>query len=197
MMNSKIQKAEDGKNASSAKKCVQTDKKVADKKEADKKQAAQVAVFENPEFGMVRTATDEKGEPWFCAKDLCDVLGYKRADLAVKQHVRSSDAAKRCVARIAKNRYGECNGKMQVVQMIFVNESGFYALVLGSKLASAVKFKDWVTSVVLPQIRKTGGYIPVHEGGERGGDDSQCRGDSPGYPEGKGDAAGAAEKTHR
>lgn len=164
MMNSKIQKAEDGKNAGSAKKSVQTGKKVADKKEANKKQAAQVAVFENPEFGMVRTATDEKGEPWFCAKDLCDVLGYKRADLAVKQHVRSSDAAKRCVARIAKNRYGECNGKMQVVPMIFVNESGFYALVLGSKLATAVKFKDWVTSVVLPQIRKTGGYIPVKEG---------------------------------
>ena len=164
MMNSKIQKAEDGKNAGSAKKCVQTGKKMADKKEANKKQAAQVAVFENPEFGMVRTATDDKGEPWFCAKDLCDVLGYKRADLAVKQHVRSSDAAKRCVARIAKNRYGECNGKMQVVQMIFVNESGFYALVLGSKLATAVKFKDWVTSVVLPQIRKTGGYIPVKEG---------------------------------
>ncbi|OXL43579.1 toxin Bro [Segatella copri] len=163
-MNLKIQKAEDGKNAGSAKKSVQTGKKVADKKEADKKQAAQVAVFENPEFGMVRTATDEKDEPWFCAKDLCDVLGYKRADLAVKQHVRSSDAAKRCVARIAKNRYGECNGKMQVVPMIFVNESGFYALVLGSKLATAVKFKDWVTSVVLPQIRKTGGYIPVHEG---------------------------------
>ena len=164
MMNSKIQMAEDGKNAGSAKKCVQTGKKVADKKEANKKQAAQVAVFENPEFGTVRTATDDKGDPWFCAKDLCDVLGYKRADLAVKQHVRSSDAAKRCVARIAKNRYGECNGKMQVVPMIFVNESGFYALVLGSKLATAVKFKDWVTSVVLPQIRKTGGYIPVHEG---------------------------------
>ena len=164
MMNSKIQKAEDGKNAGSAKKCVQTGKKVADKKKANKKQAAQVAVFENPEFGTVRTATDDKGDPWFCAKDLCDVLGYKRADLAVKQHVRSSDAVKRCVARIAKNRYGECNGKMQVVPMIFVNESGFYALVLGSKLASAVKFKDWVTSVVLPQIRKTGGYIPVHEG---------------------------------
>ena len=164
MMNSKIQKAEDGKNAGSAKKCVQTGRKMADKKEANKKQAAQVAVFENPEFGMVRTTIDEKGEPWFCAKDLCDVLGYKRADLAVKQHVRSSDAAKRCVARIAKNRYGECNGKMQVVPMIFVNESGFYALVLGSKLATAVKFKDWVTSVVLPQIRKTGGYIPVKEG---------------------------------
>ena len=164
MMNLKIQKAEDGKNAGSAKKCVQTGKKVADKKEANKKQAAQVAVFENPEFGMVRTATDEKGEPWFCAKDLCDVLGYKRADNAVRQHVNPSDALKQCVARIAKNRYGECNGKMQVVQMIFVNESGFYALVLGSKLPSALMFKDWVTSVVLPQIRKTGGYIPVKEG---------------------------------
>ena len=164
MMNSKIQKAEDGKNASSAKKCVQTGKKVADKKEANKKQAAQVAVFENPEFGTVRTTIDKKGEPWFCAKDLCDVLGYRRADNAVRQHVNPSDALKQCVARIAKNRYGECNGKMQVVPMIFVNESGFYALVLGSKLATAVKFKDWVTSVVLPQIRKTGGYIPMHEG---------------------------------
>ena len=164
MMNLKIQKAEDGKNAGSAKKCVQTGKKVADKKEANKKQAAQVAVFENPEFGTVRTATDEKGEPWFCAKDLCDVLGYRRADNAVRQHVNPSDALKQCVARIAKNRYGECNGKMQVVPMIFVNESGFYALVLGSKLATAVKFKDWVTSVVLPQIRKTGGYIPMKEG---------------------------------
>ena len=163
-MNSKIQKAENGKNAGSAKKSVQTGKKVADKKEANKKQAAQVAVFENPEFGTVRIVTDEKGEPWFCAKDLCDVLGYKNSSCAVNQHVRSSDVAKRYVARLAKNRFGVCEGKMQVVQMIFVNESGFYALVLGSKLPTAVKFKDWVTSVVLPQIRKTGGYIPVKEG---------------------------------
>ena len=164
MMNSKIQKAEDGKNASSAKKSVQTGKKVADKKEANKKQAAQVAVFENPEFGMVRTTIDEKGDPWFCAKDLCDVLGYRRAYDTVKQRVSSSDTIKYSVTRTVKNRYGECSGRGLVVQMIFVNESGFYALVLGSKLATAVKFKDWVTSVVLPQIRKTGGYIPVHEG---------------------------------
>ena len=164
MMNSKIQKAEDGKNAGSAKKCVQTGKKVADKKEANKKQAAQVAVFENPEFGMVRTTIDEKGDPWFCAKDLCDVLGYRRAYDTVKQRVSSSDTIKYSVTRTVKNRYGECSGRGLVVQMIFVNESGFYALVLGSKLATAVKFKDWVTSVVLPQIRKTGGYIPVHEG---------------------------------
>lgn len=163
-MNSKIQKAENGKNAGSAKKSVQTGKKVADKKEANKKQAAQVAVFENPEFGTVRTATDEKGEPWFCAKDLCDALGYKRATDAVRQHVRSSGTAKYRIARTVKNRFGVSEGKVQNVLMNFVNESGFYALVLGSKLTTAVKFKDWVTSVVLPQIRKTGGYIPVKEG---------------------------------
>ena len=163
MMNSKIQKAEDGKNAGSAKKSVQTGKKVADKKKANKKQAAQVAVFENPEFGMVRTATDEKGEPWFCAKDLCDVLGYKRADNAVRQHVNPLDALKQCI-KVEDHIKRDGTIRERLIQMIFVNESGFYALVLGSKLVSAVKFKDWVTSVVLPQIRKTGGYIPVHEG---------------------------------
>ena len=163
MMNSKIQKAEDGKNAGSAKKSVQTGKKVADKKEASKKQAAQVAVFENPEFGTVRTTIDEKGNPWFCAKDLCDVLGYKRADNAVRQHVNPLDALKQCI-KVEDHIKRDGTIRERLIQMIFVNESGFYALVLGSKLASAVKFKDWVTSVVLPQIRKTGGYIPVKEG---------------------------------
>ena len=163
MMNLKIQKAEDGKNAGSAKMCVQTGKKVADKKKANKKQAAQVAVFENPEFGTVRTTINKKGEPWFCAKDLCDVLGYKRADLAVKQHVNPLDAAKRCI-KVDIRMKSDGTISQRLTPMIFVNESGFYALVLGSKLASAVKFKDWVTSVVLPQIRKTGGYIPVKEG---------------------------------
>ena len=173
MMNSKIQKAEDGKNAGSAKKSVQTgkkvagkkvaDKKEADKKEANKKQAAQVAVFENPEFGTVRTATDEKDEPWFCAKDLCDALGYKKSSDSVKQHVRYDDTMKRGVwVEVGMKKDG--TPAKRLTQMIFVNESGFYALVLGSKLATAVKFKDWVTSVVLPQIRKTGGYIPVKEG---------------------------------
>ena len=156
MMKSMNQKAEGSKTAGSAKSGAQSSK--------NKKKAAPVCVFENPEFGMVRMATDEKGEPWFCAKDLCDALGYKKASDSVKQHVKSSDTMKRGVARPAKNRFGVCEGKMQIVQMIFVNESGFYALVLGSKLPSALMFKDWVTSVVLPQIRKTGGYIPVNEG---------------------------------
>lgn len=163
MMNSKIQKAEDGKNAGSAKKSVQTGKKVADKKEANKKQAAQVAVFENPEFGMVRTTIDKKGEPWFCAKDLCDVLGYRRADNAVRQHVNPLNALKQCI-KVDVRKKSDGTISQRLTPMIFVNESGFYALVLGSKLATAVKFKDWVTSVVLPQIRKTGGYIPVKEG---------------------------------
>ena len=155
MMKSMNQKAGGSKAAGSAKCGAQS---------SNNKKAAPVFVFENPEFGMVRMATDEKGEPWFCAKDLCDALGYKRASETVNQHVKSSDTVKHRVARPAKNRFGISEGKVQVVQMIFVNESGFYALVLGSKLPSALMFKDWVTSVVLPQIRKTGGYIPVNEG---------------------------------
>ena len=155
MTNSMNQKVGGSKAARPAKCGAQSSK--------NKKVAAQVAVFENPEFGMVRTATDERGEPWFCAKDLCDALGYKRATDAVRQHVRCDDTMKRGVwVEVGMKKDG--TPAKRLTQMIFVNESGFYALVLGSKLASALKFKDWVTSVVLPQIRKTGGYIPVHEG---------------------------------
>ena len=155
MMKSMNQKAGGSKAAGSAKCGAQSSK--------NKKAAAPVCVFENPEFGMVRMATDEKGEPWFCAKDLCDALGYKRADNAVRQHVNQHDALKQCVwVEVGMKKDG--TPAKRLTPMIFVNESGFYALVLGSKLASAVKFKDWVTSVVLPQIRKTGGYIPVNEG---------------------------------
>ena len=153
-MKSMNQKAEGSKAAGPAKCGAQSSKN---------KKAAPVCVFENPEFGMVRMATDEKGEPWFCAKDLCDALGYKRADNAVRQRVNQHDALKQCVwVEVGKKKDG--TPAKRLTPMIFVNESGFYALVLGSKLPSAVMFKDWVTSVVLPQIRKTGGYIPVHEG---------------------------------
>ena len=155
MMKSMNQKAEGSKAAGSAKCGAQSSK--------NKKKAAPVCVFENPEFGMVRMATDEKGEPWFCAKDLCDVLGCKRADNAVRQHVNPHDALKQCVwVEVGMKKDG--TPAKRLTPMIFVNESGFYALVLGSKLPSALMFKDWVTSVVLPQIRKTGGYIPVNEG---------------------------------
>ena len=155
MMKSMNQKAGGSKAAGSAKCGAQSSK--------NKKKAAPVRVFENPEFGMVRMATDEKGEPWFCAKDLCDALGYKRADNAVRQHVNQHDALKQCVwVEVGMKKDG--TPAKRLTPMIFVNESGFYALVLGSKLPSALMFKDWVTSVVLPQIRKTGGYIPVNEG---------------------------------
>ena len=155
MMKSMNQKAEGSKAAGSAKSGAQSSK--------NKKMAAPVRVFENPEFGMVRMATDVKSEPWFCAKDLCDALGYKKSSDSVKQHVRYDDTMKRGVwVEVGKKKDGTLAKRL--TPMIFVNESGFYALVLGSKLASAVKFKDWVTSVVLPQIRKTGGYIPVNEG---------------------------------
>ena len=155
MTNSKSQKV-GGSQAAGPAKC-------GAKSSNNKKMAAPVCVFENPEFGMVRTANDEKGEPWFCAKDLCEALGYKRADNAVRQRVNKHDALKQCVwVEVGKKKDG--TPAKRLTQMIFVNESGFYALVLGSKLPSALMFKEWVTSVVLPQIRKTGGYIPVNEG---------------------------------
>ena len=138
-------------------KSVNTNKKV----EMDKK-AAFAVVFENPEFGKIRTLTDENGEPLFCAKDVCDVLGYKKSRNAVNQLVNPY-ALKQGVWVVTGIKKDGSEAKRKC-QMIFVNESGFYALVLGSKLSTAVKFKNWVTADVLPQIRKTGGYIPVRQG---------------------------------
>ena len=129
----------------------------------NEKTAGNAVVFENPEFGKIRTLTDENGEPLFCAKDVCDVLGYKSARCAVYQLVNPHDAVKYSIKLFGRLRKdGSRIERLQ--QMLFVNESGFYALVLGSKLPTAVKFKNWVTSEVLPQIRKTGGYIPVKQG---------------------------------
>ena len=123
----------------------------------------QIRIFESPEFGRMRTAVDEEGNPLFCGKDVCDVLGYKRADLAVRQHVNPHDAVKRCV-RVPCGSKADGSPAIKLMQMLFVNESGFYCLVFGSKLPIAQRFKHWVTSVVLPQIRKTGGYIPLKDG---------------------------------
>ncbi len=124
----------------------------------------EIRIFENPEFGKVRTMVDHDGNPLFCGKDVCEVLGYKQADKAISRHTLESDRMKRTAAKKVANRYGVCEGKFQLTEMLFVNESGFYCLVFGSKLPIAQRFKQWVTSVVLPQIRKTGGYIPVREG---------------------------------
>ena len=138
-------------------------KKEEMKMKENEKTAGNAIVFENPEFGKIRTLTDEDGEPLFCAKDVCDVLGYKIARCAVRQLVNTFDVAKHNVKLSGRLRKDGTPSKRSQ-QMLFVNESGFYALVLGSKLPTAVKFKNWVTSEVLPQIRKTGGYIPVKQG---------------------------------
>ena len=130
---------------------------------ANHENAIRVMVFECSEFGCIRILTDEKGEPQFCGKDVCNALGYVQADKAIARHVDEDDRTKRTVSTpIISQEKATCRFKR--MQMLFVNESGFYALVLGSKLPTAQRFKHWVTSVVLPQIRKTGGFIPLHEG---------------------------------
>ena len=104
---------------------------------------------------------DENGEPFFCGKDVCDALGYKRAYDAIRQHVNHGDTAKRSITKTVKNQYGE-SSKTKKVEMLFVNESGGYSLVFGSKLESAQRFKHWVTSEVLHAIRKNGGYFHIN-----------------------------------
>lgn len=98
----------------------------------------------------LRTLTDEAGEPWFVAKDVCDVLGYTNASKAISDHVDSEDK----LNNESLSSLGQRGGWL-------VNESGLYSLVLSSKLPTAKEFKRWVTHEVLPQIRKTGGYIPT------------------------------------
>jgi len=110
-----------------------------------------IQIFNHPQFGDIRT-TGTPDNPEFCAMDLCRALGYKNGRDAVATHVDEWDVAKRDTPTI--NQWGA-----EVIQQItYVNESGMYALVLGSKLESARKFKRWITSEVLPSIRKTGTY---------------------------------------
>lgn len=94
----------------------------------------------------LRTLTDEAGEPWFVAKDVCDILEISNPSDALK---RLDDDER---SRFNLGRQGETN---------IVNEAGLYVLVLGSRKPEAHEFKRWVTHEVLPQIRKTGGYIPA------------------------------------
>ena len=109
----------------------------------------QLQIFSNPEFGEVRTQVDDNGEPWFCAKDVAIALGYKKPEWAVAKHVEVDDSAKHGVI--------DSMGRKQIAT--FINESGLYSLILSSKLESAKRFKHWVTSEVLPAIRKHGAYF--------------------------------------
>ena len=112
---------------------------------------AEVKVFENPEFGVIRT-TEKDGEPWFSGKDVALALGYSNPHKAVRDHVDDEDKG--------VNETFTPGGK-QVIAVI--NESGLYSLILSSKLPTAKAFKRWVTSEVLPSIRKTGGYLEGQE----------------------------------
>ena len=106
-----------------------------------------IQIFNNPEFGEIRTVVIDN-EPWFVGKDVANALGYAKERNAVQKYVDEDDALKWGVLT---------NGGEQ--SMTVINESGLYSLIFGSKLESAKKFKKWVTSEVLPSIRKTGGYI--------------------------------------
>ena len=110
----------------------------------------EIQFFQNVEFGAIRTMSNEQGEPLFCAKDVCGALGYDQPRKAVKRHVCEEDGTKRTILT---------NGGKQLTT--FINESGLYSLILSSKLESAKRFKHWVTSEVLPSIRKQGGYMVV------------------------------------
>ena len=109
-----------------------------------------ITTFNNEEFGNVRTLTID-GEPWFVGKDIAECLGYSRSTKAVSDHVDEED--------IDGIPIQDSIGRMQNTPII--NESGVYALILSSKLESAKKFKRWVTSEVLPSLRKTGTYTVV------------------------------------
>lgn len=111
-----------------------------------------IQIFNNPEFGQVR-ALELSGTPWFVGKDVAEILKYQRTADAISSHVDDEDKG---VGKI------QTPGGMQKV--ILINESGLYSLILSSKLPTAKRFKRWVTSEVLPAIRKTGGYIPVTPG---------------------------------
>lgn len=110
----------------------------------------EVQIFNNPEFGEIRTVTIDN-EPWFVGKDVAGALGYSNSKDAMKQHIDSED--KQVIQRSQNTTLEIPNRGLTII-----NESGLYSLILSSKLPSAKKFKRWVTSEVLPAIRKTGTY---------------------------------------
>lgn len=105
-------------------------------------------IFDNPNFGQIRTVSID-GEPWFVGKDVAEVLGYAKPLNALASHVDADDSLKQGLT--------DSMGREQ--NTILINESGLYSLILSSKLPNAKEFKRWVTSEVLPSIRKHGGYI--------------------------------------
>lgn len=106
----------------------------------------EIQIFDNPEFGKIRTVEID-GEAWFVGKDVADVLGYGNCRQALKTNVPSDDKGVHLV-----------DTPSGIQKTTVINESGLYSLIFGSKLPSAKKFKRWVTSEVLPALRKHGSY---------------------------------------
>ena len=109
-----------------------------------------IQIFKNEVFGEIRTC-QEKNQIMFVGKDVASALGYSNTRKALQDHVDEEDKRDGVTIR-------DSIGRIQ--KAVFINESGLYSLILSSKLPQAKAFKRWVTSVVLPQIRKTGSYIP-------------------------------------
>lgn len=107
----------------------------------------ELQIFKNPEFGEIRTV-EVNNEPWFVGKDVAMVLGYSNPQKAIRDHVEDEDKG--------VNEMFTPGGKQQLP---IINESGLYSLILSSKLPNAKQFKHWVTSEVLPTIRKHGAYM--------------------------------------
>lgn len=116
----------------------------------------EIQIFNNKEFGNIRTVNID-GEPWFVGKDVANALGYSNNRKAISDHVGEEDKRDGVTIR-------DSIGREQ--NPILINESGMYSLIFGSKLESAKRFKHWVTSEVLPAIRKTGSYQSVPQGKE-------------------------------
>lgn len=106
----------------------------------------QLEIFKNREFREIRTVTVD-GEPWFVAKDIAEILQYTNTQKAIRDHVDEEDKLTERIVLSGQNR-----------EVICINESGLYSLILSSKMPGAKRFKRWVTSEVLPQIRRTGTY---------------------------------------
>lgn len=115
----------------------------------------ELQIFVNKELGKIR-ALEINNEPWFVGKDVATILGYSNSSDALKVHVDEEDKCKKDEIVIH-----DSIGRKQ--RPLLINESGLYSLILSSKLPNAKKFKRWVTSEVLPQIRETGGYIPFSQ----------------------------------
>ncbi|MFQ7110295.1 MAG: Bro-N domain-containing protein [Anaerovoracaceae bacterium] len=114
-----------------------------------------LTVFKNEQFGEVRVI-DQNGEPWFVGKDVAEILGYANTPKAIRDHVDDEDKLTERIVLSGQNR-----------EAVIINESGLYSLILSSKLPQAKQFKRWVTSEVLPSIRKTGSYATPKSKDER------------------------------